>query len=163
MSNPSFDAALAFVLAREGGYVNDPRDPGGETNFGICKRSYPAEDIKNLTKQRAGEIYKQDFWDALGLDQYPAGLTLAMFDTAVNLGKSRAQELFATATAKAIGTSTPTADMLAHLTPAVERALTLELLMLRIEYYNNLAQKRPAMRAYLAGWIARVVLAAKAS
>lgn len=82
----TFDQAVEFVLKAEGGYVFDPRDPGGETRFGISKRSYPKEDIKNLTEQRAKEIYKRDFWDAAKCDQLPAALRLAVFDAAVNQG-----------------------------------------------------------------------------
>jgi lysozyme family protein len=57
-----FDQAVEFVLGHEGGYSNDPNDPGGETNFGISKRSYPDVDIKNLTREGAKEIYRRDFW-----------------------------------------------------------------------------------------------------
>ena len=45
------------------GYVNDPKDPGGETNYGISKRAYPDVDIKNLTEDGAKDIYKRDYWD----------------------------------------------------------------------------------------------------
>lgn len=58
----NFDPAIAYVLANEGGYVNDPNDPGGETNFGISKRAYPDVDIKNLTVDGAKAIYRRDFW-----------------------------------------------------------------------------------------------------
>ena len=54
-----FDDIIEVVLEHEGGYVNDPKDPGGETNFGIAKRSHPDVDIKNLTKEDAKEIKKQ--------------------------------------------------------------------------------------------------------
>jgi lysozyme family protein len=53
----SFDAAISFVLSHEGGYSFDENDPGGETRWGISKRSHPNEDIKNLTVDRAKEIY----------------------------------------------------------------------------------------------------------
>ena len=46
----------------EGGYVNDPDDPGGETNFGISKRSYPQLDIKALSIDKAIDVYYHDFW-----------------------------------------------------------------------------------------------------
>lgn len=77
-----FDQAVAFVLAEkiEGGYVNDPRDPGGETKFGISKRSYPREDIKALTRDRAITIYKRDYWDKPGCDKLPPKLAVALFD-----------------------------------------------------------------------------------
>ena len=51
-----FDDIIEIVLEHEGGYVNDPKDPGGETNFGVAKRSHPDVDIKNLTKEVAKEI-----------------------------------------------------------------------------------------------------------
>ena len=53
MTASNFDAAMAEVFSHEGGYVNDPRDPGGETNMGISKRSYPNEDIRGMTRERA--------------------------------------------------------------------------------------------------------------
>jgi len=59
----NFDEIIEVVLHHEGGYVNDPKDPGGETNFGIAKRSHPDVDIKNLTKDGAKEIYKEHYWD----------------------------------------------------------------------------------------------------
>ena len=53
-SNPTtFDQVIDRVLAHEGGYVNDPDDPGGETKYGISKKAYPKIDIKNLTKEEA--------------------------------------------------------------------------------------------------------------
>ena len=58
-----FDDIIEVVLEHEGGYVHDPKDLGGETNFGIAKRFYPDVDIKNLTKEQAKQIYKKDYWD----------------------------------------------------------------------------------------------------
>ncbi len=90
-----FDQAVAFVLREriEGGYVNDARDPGGETNFGISKRSYPRENIKGLTRARAVEIYKRDYWDNPGCDKLPPKLAVALFDCAVNQGAGIAPQL----------------------------------------------------------------------
>ncbi len=89
MSALNFPAVMAEVFRHEGGYVNDRRDPGGETKFGISKRSYPAEDILNLTKARAAEIYRQDFWLRISGDHLPAGMDLVTMDPAVNSGLSR--------------------------------------------------------------------------
>lgn len=85
----NFQTCLDHVLRHEGGYVNHPNDPGGETNFGISKRSYPNENIRGMTKKRAGEIYKRDYWDAVRGDDLPYGLDLVAFDAAVNSGVSR--------------------------------------------------------------------------
>ncbi len=82
----NFDEAFERLLGHEGGYVNDPRDPGGETKFGISKRSYPGEDIKNLTLGRAKQIYARDFWGPAGCDTVPDGIRFDLFDMAVNSG-----------------------------------------------------------------------------
>lgn len=81
----NFDTAFDRLIGHEGGYVNNPADPGGETNWGISKRSYPHIDIKNLTRDDAKVIYRQDFWDVLGEDAHPA-IKFQVFDFAVNSG-----------------------------------------------------------------------------
>lgn len=82
----NFDQAFERLIGHEGGYVNDPRDPGGETKFGISKRSYPAEDIKALTLERAKAIYRRDFWGVAGCDAVPDAMKFDLFDMAVNSG-----------------------------------------------------------------------------
>jgi lysozyme family protein len=85
-----FATAIERVLKIEGGYVNDPNDPGGETNFGISKRSYPDVDIKALTRQQAIDIYRRDFWDKVsGADLYPS-VAYQTLDFAVNSGPGTA-------------------------------------------------------------------------
>lgn len=79
-----FAKAFTRLLGNEGGYSNDPKDPGGETNWGISKRTYPYVDIKNLTREQAQEIYRRDFWDALG--DAPSAVKFQVFDFAVNSG-----------------------------------------------------------------------------
>lgn len=79
-----FDTAFDRLMGHEGGYVNNPNDPGGETQWGIAKRSYPNVDIANLTKDAAKEIYRRDFWDPLG--DTPASIKFQVFDFAVNSG-----------------------------------------------------------------------------
>lgn len=64
-----WNEVLDRLIKREGDYVNHPSDPGGETKYGISKRSYPNEDIKNLTIPRAKEIYFNDFILANQLDK----------------------------------------------------------------------------------------------
>lgn len=82
----NFDKAFERLIGHEGGYVNDPRDPGGETKFGISKRSYPALDIKALTLERAKAIYRRDFWGVAGCDAVPDAMKFDLFDMAVNSG-----------------------------------------------------------------------------
>ncbi len=78
------------VIDHEGGYVNDPADPGGETKFGISKRSYPNVDIKELTLEKAIVIYRTDFWDKIHGDTLPLPVAYQLFDFAVNSGISTA-------------------------------------------------------------------------
>lgn len=87
-----FDKALKFVLKWEGGYSNDPNDPGGETKFGISKRSYPELDISKLTLEQAKEIYYQNYWLKSGCNELPFPFNIVVFDTAVNMGRRRAME-----------------------------------------------------------------------
>jgi len=89
----SFEQAVAMVLRHEGGYVNDPRDPGGETRFGISKRAYPDVDILRLTEDEAKVIYRRDYWDKLRPDELPQELAICLFDCAVNMGRDKAVRL----------------------------------------------------------------------
>lgn len=84
----NFDIAFSLLLSPtyEGGYSNDPKDPGGETNFGISKRSYPHLDIKSLTREQVRPIYRADFWGPAGCDVVPDPLKYPLFDFAVNSG-----------------------------------------------------------------------------
>lgn len=82
----NFDDAFTIVVNIEGGYVNDSRDPGGETKYGISKRRYPKEDIPNLTLDRAKALYLRDYWKAQDCDAMEWGKALLVFDSAVNGG-----------------------------------------------------------------------------
>lgn len=98
MAAESFDRALALVLDLEGGFVADPRDPGGATRYGITRatlsraRGRPASvaDVKALTRAEAGAIYRKSYWAEVGGDALPPGLDLAIFDFGVNSGPARA-------------------------------------------------------------------------
>jgi len=87
-----FDTAFDKLIGNEGGYVKHPADPGGETNYGITRRSYPGEDIKGMTLDRAKLIYRRDFWGPAGCDAVPAWLRFDLFDMAVNAGVRRAAQ-----------------------------------------------------------------------
>ena len=89
----AFDKAIEFVLQFEGGYVNDPTDPGGETKYGIAKRSYPSLNIADLTKEDAVHIYQRDYWQVCKCDMLPSPIAILVFDTAVNQGTDAAIRL----------------------------------------------------------------------
>jgi lysozyme family protein len=81
-----FDAAFDILIGHEGGYVNHPDDPGGETKFGISKRAYPELNIAALTLEEAKSIYREDYWDRVRADDLPLELRFPLFDGAVNAG-----------------------------------------------------------------------------
>lgn len=85
----TFEEAFTALLGHEGGYVNDPRDPGGETNWGISKRSYPNANIRTLTREEAKRLYARDFWVPSACDRLPDSIRFDVFDTAVNSGVHR--------------------------------------------------------------------------
>ena len=85
-----FDQCFDKLISHEGGYVNDPRDPGGETKFGISKRAYPDEDIAGITIEYAKQIYRRDYWDAVQAEYLPDAVRFDLFDAAVNSGVRQA-------------------------------------------------------------------------
>lgn len=99
MAARNFDASLALTLGYEGGWADNPRDPGGATMCGITQAVYDDDrDLRRLARQsvrasteaeRAG-IYRRRYWDAAHCDALPDGVDYALFDFAVNSGVRRA-------------------------------------------------------------------------
>ncbi|MBU6448061.1 MAG: hypothetical protein KGQ26_00395 [Rhodospirillales bacterium] len=97
----NFKNCLAFVLQAEGGYSDNPADPGNwttgvvgggalhGTKCGISAAAYPALDIRNLTEQQIQDLYRQDFFVPIRGDDLPLPLAMAAFDAAVNAGVRR--------------------------------------------------------------------------
>ena len=79
-----FDAAVALTLSYEGGYADDPLDPGRETKFGISKAQYPGVNITGLTRGGAEAIYRRDYWDRYRCAELPPPLAVCYFDALVN-------------------------------------------------------------------------------
>lgn len=147
----AFDKALAFVLKHEGGYVNDPRDPGGETNFGISKAAYPGVDIKALTREGAAAIYRRDYWDRAGCGNLPAGVAFFHFDTAVNQGPGAAAKFLQLAAGvEADGKIGP--KTLAAVQRARPGDLLVEYAARRADHYGRL----PHFPTYGLGWMRRL-------
>jgi lysozyme family protein len=85
-----FDQAFDKLIGHEGGYTPGKGDPGGETCWGISKRSYPKLDIASLTQADAKAIYLRDYWRPAGCDLVPPAIAFDLFDMAVNSGVTRA-------------------------------------------------------------------------
>ena len=94
----NFSNLMGLVLQSEGGFVDDPLDPGGPTKFGITlatlsdARGKPAAkaDISDLTRDEASALYRQHYWDKISADALPSGVDYAVFDAAVNSGPKQA-------------------------------------------------------------------------
>ncbi len=80
-------------MISEGGYVNNPKDPGGETKYGICKKHNPNIDIKDITLEFAKEYYRKNFWSPLYEKIEDRKIALKLFDISVNIGKEKIKDL----------------------------------------------------------------------
>lgn len=93
----SFQQIFDRLIGHEGGYVNDPQDPGGETNWGITKRTAMANgytgNMKTMTRQQAYEIYRRAFWLRYNCEQMPDAVAYQFFDAAVNHGFGNASRM----------------------------------------------------------------------
>lgn len=156
-----FKQAIPTLLEHEGGYVNDPDDAGGETNFGICKRSYPALDIAHLTRAEAEAIYERDFWKPLQLGSLSSQeVATKLLDTAVLMGRSRAVKFLQRAVQSAGG---GVVDVDGKLGPKTVEAVNQSspVLILQVfrallaAYYEGLADAVPTDNKFLNGWLAR--------
>jgi lysozyme family protein len=154
------------IILIEGDYTNDPDDSGGETKYGISKNSYPHEDIKNLTIERAIEIYTRDFWNPNNLssiqDQTTANL---VFRFIVNAGKDTAirtlQECLNTFVP--IIPSVNIDGVLGKRTlQAINNIRTIRLhdtfRVATCRYYLNLVKRKPSQVKYFKGWINRALM-----
>lgn len=156
-----FEAIIGQTLAHEGGYSKNSSDAGGETNYGISKRSYPDVDIKNLTLEEAKAIYKRDFWDNQGYSQIQdIDLASKVFDLGVNMGTKNAVILLQRAL-KANGFKTLEDDGVygSATKEALNTADTKKVLIaLRSEaagYYRRIVASNSSQKVFLKGWLNR--------
>ena len=151
-----FNQIIEKVLNHEGGYVDDPNDPGGETNFGISKRAYPSVDIKNLTKQGAKDIYKKDYWIKTKVESIPERLRYIYFDMCVNMGMRRAVKTLQNA---ANNKNAYKIDIDGMLGPATMKALSNieneRVRSYRVMYYADLINRKPDLEKFWFGWYRR--------
>ena len=161
MSDQVFNSIIEQTLAHEGGYSNNPSDAGGETKYGISKRSYPNVDIKNLTLEQAKAIYKRDFWDNQGYSSIEdIELASKVFDLGVNMGTKNAIILLQRAL-KANGSKDLSDDGIygSATTNALKNSDPKRVLIaLRSEaagYYRRLVASNSSQSVFLKGWLNR--------
>jgi lysozyme family protein len=94
----NWEKSFALVLKSEGGYVNNPKDPGGMTNLGVTKRNWEVflnrdvteAEMRALTPDAVKPFYKAMYWDKIKGDELPSGVDYAAYDLAVNSGTGKA-------------------------------------------------------------------------
>lgn len=157
----NFKKAIAIVLKHEGGYVNDPVDAGGETNFGISKRSYPNLDIKRLTRQQAIDIYKRDFWDKHRLEEIKSdAVATKLLDTIVNIGPS-SNAKFVQRVCNILADSRLAVDgvmgskTLTLVNTIDEKKFLEQFRELQELHYKKIVMKDSSQQKFLAGWLVR--------
>lgn len=154
-----WNEAINFVLEMEGEYTLDPNDPGGETKYGISKKSYPYLDIKNLSRQNAVEIYKRDFWVPCHCADLPRHFALFVFDAAVNQGPRVAVRLMQIALGVLVdGIIGPKTLSAAH--SAQPKAVRLALAE-RLAAYARLMAENPKLLVFARNWSYRVLSLAR--
>jgi lysozyme family protein len=164
-----FDLAIPRILAHEGGYVNHPNDPGGETNFGITDRldgkidgkvdvngdKIPDVDIKSLGIEQAKNIYKRVFWNAMkGDDIESQAIADIMFDGYVNMGNTAIRMMQRILKVEVDGYIGPVT--INAINKANEQFLYNAYKKARITYYEELAHKNIKYLVFLRGWKNRV-------
>jgi lysozyme family protein len=160
--NDALTAALAFTLPHEGGFVDDPDDPGGRTNFGIAERSNPeawADGV--VTPEEAREIYRAKYWNTIQGDRLPRHTAIATFDFAVHSGPATA----AKALQKAVGAAVD-GDLGPGTLAAVEKAapdagadaeLALRIIKARAQHLAAWMRAQPVRVKYAGGFMARLI------
>ena len=151
----NFNEIIEKVLEHEGGYVNDPKDLGGETKYGITKRFYPDIDIKNLTIEEAKEIYKKDYWDKNKVESLPQNLWHIYFDMCVNMGKRTAVKVLQRA-ANNKGRNIDVDGGLGPMTIGALKGVELDRVRaFRVKYYVDLITAKPEQEKFYLGWFRR--------
>jgi lysozyme family protein len=149
-----FETAIEFVLSYEGGYSNDPADPGGETRWGISKRAYPDLNIKTLTREAAIALYRRDYWERCRCDALPPAIAFLLFDSAVNQGAGKAirimQQALGVAADGVIGSATINAA-----SKAKENVAVAEFVARRCAAYAM----TPNVQRFGLGWMRRAIAA----
>jgi lysozyme family protein len=175
-SEERFNQAIPIIINHEGGLVNNPDDPGGITNFGITiltlsayyrikliDKQASADDIRNLTKEQAEDVYKVLWWDMYKYNEIN-DITLAtkVFDMSVNMGNYRAHEMLQQAINELMsGPAKLTVDGIlgsktfacANMLPTEE--LHQKLRDLSVQYYKDIVAYKPHLEVFLKGWLAR--------
>jgi len=164
----AFETALPFILAREGGYANNPADPGGATMRGITQRVYdgfrdraglPRQHVRQISDDEVATIYRRQYWNegkCNEITETHPHVALCHMDCAVNSGISQAARLLQRAIGNVVVDGIIGPKTLAALRQCDEALLLARYLDLRAGFYKNLVVNRPPLGQFLPGWLARL-------
>jgi type VI secretion system secreted protein VgrG len=178
----NFKAAINFLLENEGGYSNNPSDPGKATNFGLSTKYLESnhlmqfdkngdgkispEDIKAIKRQDAIATYKSHWWDRYGYDRIDNDLIATkLFDMAVNMGQVQAVELMQKSLNRQCNSNKPPLLLDGNMgkntieamnTVRDKAKLLLDFRNFSMQYYQKLIEKNPRLSVFLNGWYNRV-------
>jgi lysozyme family protein len=157
----NFAPSLSAVLVHEGGFVNNPRDPGGATNKGVTQAAYDdyrasqglrQQTVRNIATDEVSAIYEGRYWDAIRGDDLPSGVDYCCFDLAVNSGVSRAVRFLQAAVSVAQdGAIGPVTVAAASALPAAE------LIDAICDARQAFLERLPTFNTFGRGWTQRVV------
>ena len=176
----NLEKSLSFILSNEGGYSNDPRDNGGETNLGITQSTLDRarleinglpSSVKDLTRAQAEEIYRVFYWEASHADMLPYPLCTLHFDASVNHGVGGAAKLLQRTinnyAAKAGLNARVDVDgavgpkTLSALCQCLDLKGNVSLICEiycneREKYYRSIVENNPSQKVFLNGWMNRL-------
>lgn len=143
----------------EGGYSNIPGDLGGETKYGITKRSYPDLDIRNLTKEMAGQIYYLDWWRRYQMYSLQPLTSSKLLDICVNVGGPRGIRLLQQSL-RWCGDTVAVDGIIGNITISTANSFDDEsvvdaLRRCTVDYYHHLVGEHPGLAKFLHGWLNR--------
>ena len=155
-----FESLIGMVLAHEGGYVNDPVDPGGATKYGISQQAYPQLDIQALTVEQAKDIYYRDWWLKLRCPEIRDDrVAQKLLDTAVNAGAKTGVRILQRAL-RDVGLSVAVDVVIGPQTLAAANradpdALLAAMRRLQAAHYEALIKRNAKREKYRRGWMKR--------
>lgn len=168
-----FDRALRRVLRHEGGYVDNPDDPGGATNMGITHitladyRQVPSitpDQVRDITQEEVASIYREKYWESLSLDSIPSqGIAEAIFDHGVNAGIGRGAKLAQETINTLTGSKLLTVDgqmgplTLQQVNRVPPPTFLIQFFTLRMTYYKEICRKNKKLRQFLYSWLTRAL------
>ena len=167
---PRFQACMVFVLAREGGWSDNPSDSGGATMYGIIQREYdayrrakglPEQTVRLISIAEREEIYRDNYWEPVHGDYLDSPVDMVMFDSAVNTGIGQAIKWLQTALGIIVTRQfdTDTSDAYhTYIAAHGAQPLAEAILRQRVAFYQWLGENKPGDETFESGWLNRVNL-----